>query len=228
MITYETDELKQSNRKNINTASKKGRTAKIYTMNIERKRLLKHRREKTLQNAKGKRPAEEYFLTALKASQKIQRALKNAQKRKKNDNGLTNDENTNITMIVDNINNLEIVANNEVNATTNAEDTDIEPMDTDNINMAEIENDKSEIENDKSEDIVMSDNNDDNPTMSDNDSPHAIPGNDNAEDSELGENSTEEVPSPLIHGRKTNDPTKVKTSKRCRPLKVTPLESPNG
>ena len=36
----------------------------------------------------------------------------------------------------------------------------------------------------------MSDNNDDNPAMSDNDSPHATPGNDNAEDSELGENST--------------------------------------
>ena len=138
-------------------------------------------------------------------------------------------------MIADNINNLEIVANNDVNATTNAEDTDIEPMDTDNINMteiendkSEIENDKSEIENDKSEDIVMSDNNDDNPTMSDNDSPHTIPDNDNAEDSELGENSTEEVPSPLIYGRKTNDPTKVKTSKRHRPVKVTPLESPMG
>ena len=91
MITYETDELKQSNRKNINTASKKGRTAKIYTMNIERKRLLKQRREKTLQNAKGKRPAEEYFLTALKANCKIHRALKNTQKRKKNDNGSIND-----------------------------------------------------------------------------------------------------------------------------------------
>ena len=43
-------------------------------------------------------------------------------------------------MIADNINNLEIVANNDVNATTKVEDTDIEPMDTDNINMAEIEN----------------------------------------------------------------------------------------
>ena len=63
-ITYETDELKRSNRKNINTARKKGRTAKMYTMNIERKRLLKQRRERTLQNAKGKGLAEEYFLTA--------------------------------------------------------------------------------------------------------------------------------------------------------------------
>ena len=190
-------------------------------MNIERMRLLKQRREKTLQNAKGKRLAEEYFLTTLKASCKIHRALKNTQKRKKSDNGLINDENTNIAMIADNINNLEIVANNEVNATINAEYTDIEPMDTDNINMAETEIDKSE-------DIVISDNNDDNPAMSNKDSPHAVPGNNNAENSELGENSTEDVPSPLICGRKTNEPTKVKTSKGCRPIKVTPMESPRG
>ena len=87
MITYELDQLKKSNRKNINTARRKGRTAKIYTMNTERKRLLKQRRENTLQNAKGRRPAEEYFLTALKASRKTYNALKSKQKRKKNDNG---------------------------------------------------------------------------------------------------------------------------------------------
>ena len=40
-VTYETDESKKSNKKNVNTVKKKGRTAKIYTMNIERKRLLK-------------------------------------------------------------------------------------------------------------------------------------------------------------------------------------------
>ena len=79
MITYEPDQLKKSNRKNINTARKKGRTAKIYTMNIERKRLLKQRRENTLQNAKGKRLAEEYFLTALKATCKTYKALKSKQ-----------------------------------------------------------------------------------------------------------------------------------------------------
>ena len=45
-ITYETDELKTSNRKNVNKAKKKGRMAKICTMNIERKRLLKQRRER--------------------------------------------------------------------------------------------------------------------------------------------------------------------------------------
>ena len=124
-------------------------------------------------------------------------------------------------MITDNINNLKIVANNVVNAQTNAEDTDKEPIDTDNTNNAETEIDKSE-------DVVMSDDNDDKPAMSDKDSPHAMSSDDNAENSEPGENSTEDVPSPLIYGRKMNNPTKVKTSKRHRPVRVTPLESPMG
>ena len=221
MITYETDELKKSNRKNINTAKKKGRTAKTYTMNIERKRLLKQRRERTLQNAKGKGPAEEYFLTALKASHKSYKALKNSHKRKKDNNWSINDENTNITTTVYDINNLEIVENHEVNATTNAENVDTESVDIDNINMAEAEIDKND-------DIAMSNNNDDNPIMSDKESPLESPADDNIENNEAGENSTEEVPSPLIYGRKTDDPTKVKSSKRCRPVKVTPLESPMG
>ena len=33
-ITYETDELKNSNRKNINTAKKKGKTAEDWQRNI--------------------------------------------------------------------------------------------------------------------------------------------------------------------------------------------------
>ena len=123
--------------------------------------------------------------------------------------------------IANNINIIEIVAINEVKATTNAEDTDNAPVDTDNIN-------NTEIEIDKSEDIVMSDDNDYNPAMSDKDSPHAISGDENVVNSDPGENSTEDVPSPLIYGRKTNDPNKVKTSKRHRPVTVTPLESPMG
>ena len=51
-------------------------------MNIERKRILKQRREKTLLNAKGRKLAEEYFLTALKASHKTYRALKKYTKEK--------------------------------------------------------------------------------------------------------------------------------------------------
>ena len=187
MITYETDELKKSNRKNINTVQKKDRTAKIYTMNIERKRLLKQRRERTLQNAKGKGPAEEYFLTALKASCKSYKASKNSHKRKKDINGSINDENTNIPMIVYNINNLKIVENHEVNATPNAENADTQSTDIDNINMAETEIDKND-------DIAMSDNDNDNPIMSDKESPIDLPANNNTENDEVGENSMEEVP----------------------------------
>ena len=77
---------------------KKGRTAKIYTMSIERKRLLKQRRERTLQNTRGKTLAEEYFLIALKASRKCYKASKNSHKRKKDNNGSNNDDNTNIAM----------------------------------------------------------------------------------------------------------------------------------
>ena len=94
-------------------------------------------------------------------------------------------------------------------------------MNIDNINMAGTEIDKND-------DVAKSDNNDDNPIMSDKESPLESPAEDNIENDEVGESSTEEVPSPLIYGRKTDDPTKVKSSKRCRPLKVTPLESPMG
>ena len=53
------DKLKKTNRKNSNALekraknmkAKKSRTAKTYTVNIERKRILKQRREQTLQNA---------------------------------------------------------------------------------------------------------------------------------------------------------------------------------
>ena len=191
--------------------------AKICTMNIERKRLLKQRRERTLQNTRGKTLAEEYFLTALKASHKCYKASKNSHKRKKDNNGSNNDDNTNIATTIYDINNLEIVAN----ATTNGKNADTEPVNINNINTAEIETDNND-------DVAKGNNNDNNLIMSDKESPLESPAKDNAENDEEGENSTEEVPSPLIYGRKTDDPTKVKSSKRCRPVKVTPLESPMG
>ena len=195
--------------------------AKIYTVNIERKRLLKQRREGTLQNTRGKRPAEEYFLTALKTSHKSYKASKSSHQRKKDNNGSINDDNTNIATTAYNINNLEIVANHQVNAATNVENADTESVNIDNINTAETEIDNND-------DVAKSDNNDDNPIVSDKESPLESPAKDNIENDEIGENSTEEVPSPLIYGRKTDDPTKVKSSKRRRPVKVIPLESPMG
>ena len=124
-------------------------------------------------------------------------------------------------MTIYDINNLKIVANHKVNATTNGKNADTEPMNIDNTNAAEIEIDNNN-------EVEKGNNNDDNLIMSDKESPLESPTTDNAENDEEGENSTKEVPSPLIYGRKTNDPTKVRSSKRHRPVKVTPLESPTG
>ena len=172
-------------------------------------------------NTRGKRPAEEYFLTALNANRKSYKASKNSHKRKKDNNGLINDDNTNITMTVYNINNLKMVANHQVNTTTNIKNADTESMNIDNINTTETEIDNND-------DVAKSDDNDDNPIMSDKENPLESPAKGNIENDEVGDNSTEEVPLPLIYGRKTDDPTKVKSSKRRRPVKVTPLESPMG
>ena len=182
---------------------------------------MKQRQEKALQNAKDRKLAKEYFLTASKASRKADRASKDTQSGRKSNNGSINSDNTNTITPVNNINNLEIVADNVANAATNSECIDTESMNTDNINNAEIENDKSE-------DIVMSDDNGDNPAMSDKDIPHATSGNDNAENVVPGETSTEDVPSPLVYGRKTTNPSKVKTSRKHRPVRVKPLESSMG
>ena len=155
-------------------------------MNIERKRLLKQRRERTLQNTRGKRPAEEYFLTALNAGCKSYKASNNSHKRKKDNNRLINDDNTNNAMTVYDSNNLEIAANHQVNATTNVENADTESMNIDNINMAETEIDNND-------DVAKSNNIDDNLIMSDKESSLESPAKDNIENDEVGENSTEEV-----------------------------------
>ena len=93
-------------------------------------------------------------------------------------------------MTVYDINNLKIVANHQVNTTTNGKNADTESMNIENINTAEIKIDNND-------DVAKSDNNDDNPIMSDKESPLESPAKDNAENDEEGENSTEEVPSPL-------------------------------
>ena len=187
-------------------------------MNIERKKLLKQRREKTLQNAKDRKSAKENSLTAVKASRKADGASKDTQSSTKPNDGLINGANADTTIPVDDIDNIEIVAKNVVNAATNAENIDTNSTNADNrVNAG--------IENDNSEDVVMSDDSIDDTTMSDNHTSDAILGDDNAENVTLGEISTNNVPSPLLYGRKTTDPSKVKTSKKCGPTRVKPLES---
>ena len=193
--------------------TKKGRTTKMYTMNIERKKLLKQRREKALQNAKDRKFAKENFLAALKADHKADRASNDTHSSTNTNDELINGANADTVMGVDNIENMEIVAENATNAATNAENIDTASINADNIVNAEIENEKSE-------EVVMSNDNTDNATMSDNNTYDAAFGNGDTENVAMGETSTEDVPSPLLYGRKTTNPSKVKTSKKHIPIQV--------
>ena len=71
----------------------------------------------------------------------------------------------------------------------------------------------------------QSNDNIDNAAISDNNTDDATLGDDNAENVAMGETSTNDVLSPLLYGRKTTDPSKVKTSKKHRPIWVKSLES---
>ena len=74
-ITFDEDKVRKTYRKDTNVLRKrakivktnKGRTPKLYTINIERKRLLEQRREKASQNAKDRKLEKENFLAALEA-----------------------------------------------------------------------------------------------------------------------------------------------------------------
>ena len=185
----------------------------MYTTNIERKKLLKQRREKALQNAKAK----EIFLAASKADCKADRASNDTQSNVNTNDELINGSNAGTIIGVDNIDNTTIAAKNADNAATNAENVDIASINADNIINAAIDSEKSE-------DVVMSDDNTDNTTMSDNNIDDTASGNGNTENTVTGETSIEDVPSPLIYGRKTIDPSKVKSSKRHIPIQVKPSE----
>ena len=75
--TYRKDTNALRKRAKTVKKTKKVRTTKMYTINIERKNLLKKRREKALQNAKDRKLAKENFLTVLEASHKAIRASNN-------------------------------------------------------------------------------------------------------------------------------------------------------
>ena len=97
-ITFDGDKVKKTYRKDINALRKramtvktrKGRTTKMYAMNIERKKLLKQTREKALQNAKDREFSFANSLTAVKASCKADRASKDTQTGRKPNDGLIN------------------------------------------------------------------------------------------------------------------------------------------
>ena len=221
MITFDEEKVKKTCRKDIDELRKRAKTVKtkkdimtkMYTINIERKKLLKQRRKKALQNAKDRKLAKENFLTALKANCKADRASNDTQSSTNTNDELINGVNADTIIHVDNIDNIEIVAENATNMATNAEN-----IDTDSIKAGNIVN--AEIENEKSEEVVMSDDNTDNTAMSDNNIDDTALGNDNIENVTPGETSTEDVPLPLLYGKKTTDPSKVKTSKKHIPIQV--------
>ena len=74
--------------------SNKGRTTRVYVINTERKRLLKQRREKALQNAKDRNIGKVNTQIALRASTKANRASKDTQDIKMTDNATTGEDST--------------------------------------------------------------------------------------------------------------------------------------
>ena len=87
MIDFNKDKARRIYRKDTNeqrkrakiVKSKKGRTTKIYAINIERKKLLKQRREKVLQNAKDRKLAKRNPIVALQVNQRANSASNDTQ-----------------------------------------------------------------------------------------------------------------------------------------------------
>ena len=208
MITFDNDKVKETYQNDIKADRQ-----------ILRKKLLKQRRKNALQNAKDRKMAKGHFLTALQASHKADRASKDTQSSRLSNDEMINGANADAMTQVYNIENNEIVVENGGDAATNAEDMNTDSTNEDNIDNAEIENEKSE------EAVVMSDDKIENTAVSNNNTDDVTSGNDNAENVAKGEISTDDIPSPLLYGRKTTDPSKVKTSKKYRSIQVKPLES---
>ena len=97
---YRKDTNEQRKRTKI-VKSNKGRTTKVYAMNIEGKGILKQRREKVLQNAKDRKIGKVNAPVALKASIRTNRASKDAQNITMTDNAITGNDNTDNAIIGD-------------------------------------------------------------------------------------------------------------------------------
>ena len=81
MIKFNKDKAGKIYRKDTNEQRKteksnKGRTTKVYAINIKRKRILRKRRERVLQNAKDRKIGKVNTPVALQASIRVNRASK--------------------------------------------------------------------------------------------------------------------------------------------------------
>ena len=221
--------------------TKKGRTTKIYAINIERKKLLKQRREKALQNAKDRKLAKENFLAALKADCRADRSSNDIQSSANMNDELIDGSNTgiiigvkntdNTAIAADNVDNYAIDAENIDNDATNVENTDNTAKKVDKTSNAATNSEKSDnaaMSADNTDNATMSNDNTDNTAMSDNNTYDTVSGNGNTENTTKGKTSMVDVPSPLLYGRKTTDPSKVKTLKRRIFVMVKPSEPSIG
>ena len=213
MIDFNKDKTRSIYRKDTNeprkrvkiVKSKKGRTTKIYAISIERKRFLKQRREKVLQNAKDRKLAKGNHLVALQADQMANRALNDTQSITNTNDEMIDGSNTDAVIGVDNTDNAAIAAENVDNAATDAENTDNAAINADNTR-------KTATDGEKSDDATMSGNNTDNATISDSNTDNATTDNKNTDNITTGETSTVHIPLPPSYGGKTKDPSKIKTS----------------
>ena len=167
---------------------------------------MKQRKEKALQNAKDRKLTKENFLAALRADCKAGRVSNHIQDTANTNDELINGSDTDIVIGGENTDNTAIATDNADNPATDAENIDNDIANADTSNSATYSK--------KSGNAVMSDNNTDDPIL----------GNGNTENTVTGETSAGDVPSPLLYGRKTTDPSKVKTSKRHIPIRTKPSE----
>ena len=164
-------------------------------------------------------------LVALKADHSTDRASNDSQSGTNMNDELIDGFNTDTVIGVGNTDNTAINAENVDNTATDAENTDNDATNVENTDNAAINADNTSnaaTDGKKSDDAAMSYDNTDNAAMSDNNTDDAATGDGNTENTTTGETSTVDIPSPLHYGRKTKDPSKVKTSNKCMPIMVEP------
>ena len=165
-IMFDNDKAKKTYRKDTTVQRKraktvkteKGRTTKLYTINIERKKLLKQRREKALQNAKDRKLVKENFLAVLRADRKANRVLNHIQDTANTNDELMNGSDTDIVICVENTDNTAIAAENADTPATDAENTDNDVPNAENTDNAAINANKTsntETDRKKSDDAAI-------------------------------------------------------------------------
>ena len=180
---YRKDTNEQRKRAKI-VKPKKGRATKVCAVNIERKRILKQRREKVLQNAKDRKLGKANTLAALQASIRANRASKDTQDIKMADNAAIDAENTD-------------------NAATDDDNTDDAITGDDNTD--DVKGD------DNTDNVIGNDNTD---AIMGNDNTDAVMGNDNTDNAIIGKANTVHVPLPPCSKGKAKDPSQIKTSSK--------------